>query len=333
MKRQWKQIAAICFCLCFAAGAFAKRVSFKSALDLKKLRERNLDAELVKETGDLKLYYRDENGQVKFLIYHPSNKVNIVVSTTVEKLGFNDAGSRSQTPIQQRYRYQYKIANAKTSAQPVYGFTIEMAIPKTAPANLKAPPGWYSRRNPNPRAYNWAKWVASASTLDEKRSGSRLKATDIAPGKQLEGFRLDASGLPGILAAFARGDAKTNMLNDAVEPPRYRENCVKGSVVGPVPEPAVFDAALFAQYIGGLYDQGVKLGWVDGDKKTAPVRNRFRKRLFSAIEAAEAGKTAAAKRSFQSVLAETQSLVKRKLVEPEMDALLTVNIQYLLERM
>ena len=95
----------------------------------------------------------------------------------------------------------------------------------------------------------------------------------------------------------------------------------------------MFDAALFAQYIGGLYDQGVKLGWVDGDKKTAPVRNRFRKRLFSAIEAAEAGKTAAAKRSFQSVLAETQSLVKRKLVEPEIDALLTVNIQYLLERM
>ena len=332
MKRQWKRIAAICFCLCFASGAFAKRVSFKSALDLKKLREHNLNVEFIEETGDLKIYYRDDD-QVKFLIYHPSNKVDVVVSTTVEKLNGADAGSGSQSKIQWRYRYQYKAANAKTSAQSLIGLNLDMALPKTAPMNIKSPKGWSFYRSPQHAIRNTVAWLARISASDEKRSGSRLKATDIAPGKQLEGFRLDASGLPGILAAFARGDAKTNMLNDAVEPPRYRENCVKGSVVGPVPEPAVFDAALFAQYIGGLYDQGAKLGWVDGDKKTASVRERFRKRLFSAIEAAEAGKTAAAKRAFQSVLAETQSLVKRKLVEPEMDALLTVNIQYLLERM
>ena len=333
MKRQWKRIAAICFCLCFASGAFAKRVPFKSGLNLKKLREHNLDVEFIKETGDLKIYYRDENDQVKFLIYHPANKVNIVVSTTVEKLDANEKGSGSQSPIQQGYRYQYKIANAKTSAQSLCVFVIEMAIPKTAPANIKPPSGWYFRRNLDPIARNWVQWIARTRTLDEKRSDGRLKATDIAPGKKLEGYRLDAPGLPGILVAFARGNAKRNMLNEAVESPGHDANCVKGSVVGPVPEPAVFEAVPFAQYIGGLYDQGVKLGWVDGDKKTVPVRDRFRKRLFSAIEAAEKGKTALAKRDFQSVLAETQNLVKRKLVTPEIETLLTVNIEYLLERM
>ena len=87
-------------------------------LDIKKLREYNLDAEFIKETGDLKLYYRDENDQVKFLIYHPSNKVNVVVSTTVEKLdGFDDAGSGSQSPIQQGYRYRYTRLRAPRRAQ------------------------------------------------------------------------------------------------------------------------------------------------------------------------------------------------------------------------
>ncbi len=75
-------------------------------------------------------------------------------------------------------------------------------------------------------------------------------------------------------------------------------------------------------------------GWTATRKPPLSAQSAFSaKRLFSAIEAAEAGKTAAAKRGFQSVLAETQSLVKRKLVEPEIDALLTVNIQYLLEKM
>ena len=333
MKRQWKRIAAICFCLCFASGAFAKRVPFKSALDLKKLREHNLDVEFIEETGDLKIYYRDYDDQVKFLIYHPSNKVDIVVSTTVEKLNSTNAGSGSQSKIQREYRYRYKVASAKTSAQSLKGLNFEMALPKTTLMNIKSPKGWGFRRSSQHAIRNTVAWLAKIRSSDEKRSSLRLKATDIAPGAELEGFTLDATGLPGILSAFARGDAKRNILNHEVEPPRYREDCVKGSVVGPVPEPAVFDAALFAQYIGGLYDQGVQLGWVDGDKKTAPVRDRFRKRLFSAIEAAEKGKTVLAKRGFQSVLAETQSLVKRKLVEPEMDALLTVNIQYLLEKM
>ncbi len=326
MKRQWKRIAAICFCLCFASGAFAKRVPFKRMLDIEKVRKYNLDAEFIKETGDLKIYYRDYDGQVKFLIYHPSNKVDVVVSTTVEKLDGSDSGSGSQSKIQRGYRYRYKVASAKTSQQSMRTMVLEMTTPKTAPMNIKPPKGWYFRRTLNSKVHNWVRWSGLPRAPHEK-------SPYIAPGAELQNFTLDAPGLPGILAAYSGGSAKRNILNEAVESPGFHANYVKGSVVGPVPEPAVFDAVLFAQYIGGLYDQGVKLGWVNGDKKTAPVRDRFRKRLFSAIEAAESGKTAVAKRGFQNILTETQSLVKRKLVEPEMDALLTVNIEYLLERM
>ncbi len=184
MKRQWKQIAAICFCLCFASGAFAKRVPFKRMLDIEKVRKYNLDAEFIKETGDLKIYYRDENDQVKFLIYHPSNKVDVVVSTTVEKLDGSDRGSGSQSKIQRGYRYRYKVASAKTSQQSMRTMVLEMTIPKTAPVDVKPPKGWYFRRNQSPMSYNWVRWSGLPRAPHEK-------STYVAPGGKLEGFTLD----------------------------------------------------------------------------------------------------------------------------------------------
>ena len=255
--------------LSLSATVFAEREMFKPVLDLDKVKKQNLDVEEIAGTGNYRIYYRGQDGKVHFVRFEPATKVDVIVKSTVEKPTSAQGISPSAGPPE--YIYKYQIQSLKTSRQPIRTFVIRMKTPKGTKISLINPKDWCSW-GPRPSEYapNWVRW-SGLSRSDKEPS------THIQPGKALKGFILQSPGLPGILTAYIRGHITIHELREATDVSlRVEENSVQGKVIGPVPVPEVFRPVDFASHLESLFEESLKLGWVNNTQKAQPLRETLK---------------------------------------------------------
>ncbi len=255
--------------LSLSATVFAEREMFKPVLALDKVKKRNLDVEEIAGTGNYRIYYRGQDGKVHFVRFEPATKVDVIVKSTVEKSTSAQGISPSAGPPE--YIYKYQIQSLKASRQAIDSFVVKMRVSKGTKISLINPKNWYSWE-PRPFKYapNWISWRGLPRS-------DREPSTYIQPGKSLKGFTLQSPGLPGILTAYISGHITIHELREETDVSlRVEENSVQGKVIGPVPVPEVFRPVDFASHLESLFEESLKLGWVNNTQKAQPLRETLK---------------------------------------------------------
>jgi len=287
-------------------------------------------------------------------VWEPPIKVDVIVR-----------GEVRFSPSIEKYIYDYKVANLKTSKQKVQRFAIEYKIlPKRLIETYKPLKNeedykrqfreydkiWKNGLNEIERNVtvkrpdeNWRlsfcspilyfyyetfvwRWV----DVKEHRRG-------ILPGSSQEGFVLEDSNLPGIIQCFAKGytpaltvpeEGTSRKISDHYsEITKYYGKGVSGKTIGPVPPPERFVAKTFLDQVLSYVKESEEQGWIETNR----TANNIEESLNKIGKYLTSHKFSQAKEEIKSLLKEIETLKERELIT-EAYGLLMYNLEYLLKQ-
>ena len=256
-----------------------------------------------------KIYYENYEGERKFWVLEPANKIEIYVNANVE---FN--------PATQTYRYSYKVTSTKNSLQNVWSFSVEC---KDSIGSISSPKGWGAGMYSYIPVLDWA--------------GDPYHDRVIKPGETVGGFSFQTQGLPGIVKCYAEGYIElfvfSNFESECAEEagpilPHPIENCVSGNTVGPTAPPEAFEPLSFLDNLISLKEQVYSLGWINNKG----ILNSLNQKLEAAKKNIQKGKINTAKNILNAFINEVEAQ-KEKHLSSEAYALLKFNAQYLIENL
>jgi len=230
--------------------------------------------------------------------FEPRNRIDVRIMAKV-----------SFKPKENAFSYRYTIANHKAAKQSVWLLRVSMPDDGLV-SGISGPDGWF-KPGYTPKGMGWNPALRSLAFV----TWASQPPFHIAPGQNEKGFSFTSiASLPGIVDYYAEGYAPPPRFPPGGAPegpiPGYHDLTpygpgVVGRTVGPVKPPAPLIPAVFVDYLIGMVEEAVRLGWIQDkeprhdllvdlkDAKAALLRGdtkAARKKLKDALDGAHAGK-------------------------------------------
>ncbi|MBU1598521.1 hypothetical protein KKG61_00170 [bacterium] len=306
-----------------SSACYSKSGPLKSVVKVNP--ETTTEYEYYPETGDYKIYYTGYNGERKYYILEPKDKIVVYVKSEVE---FDpDSGT---------YKYSYGVISGASSVQDIESFGIVYDREKVSVTTLISPnDDWFEGFHITFPYWDWAYVGADKGGIE--------------PDTSVTGFSAVGSGLPGIVNCYADGYAELWTFSNyegeiaaSQEDIFLYENSdetnlleyiptdlgVAGKTVGPIAPLEVFEPLSFLDNLVSLKEQAYSLGWIDNKG----ILNSLDQKLEAAKKNIQKGKINTAKNILEAFINEVEAQ-KEKHLSSEAYALLKFNAQYLIENL
>jgi len=273
--------------------------------------------QFIPETGDYKISFYQENGDLFVTIFEPATKVDPFVHSVVS---FN-------TNVNS-YVYHYELTNSVSSKQRLRVFSVEHYTPVT---DIMSPSSSWRARY-----FRFAPILDWANSRGE--SGLRHPKDGIAPDSSQSGFGFESKGLPTIVTCYFRGGISKTFTfteNAPIEVEEFLQthgkfpaNTVQRKTLGPKAPPFPFFPAAFLDTLVSYTRQSGGLGWI-ADQQTS---EKYETRFHSAQTALQEDRLDDTRQTLYQVLQEVQTDSGAALTS-EAYALLCYNTVYLLSQL
>lgn len=277
------------------------------------------------------------------------------VDVSTKSVGVN--GAVAEYDISGILRYQYTVVNGSSSSGSVARFTIYIGQGQDAKqvdsSGLPTDPSFLAQisvvAQSNSTSTKVVPSTASAplgwlcSLTSDGNVAWFPYPAHLEPGKSASGFSIYSRGLPSVRAFVAQPYIDVDDLS--LTPPngqpgdtlRYkndldaviRSSSTTGYTIAPASPPAYFNSSEFLKTILGYYAQAVSVGWITDPGTDVILRNR----LNDVQNALTKNDISTATRSLQSLLADVKTAQATASITPELTALMTYNVQYLLAQL
>ncbi|MEW5767955.1 MAG: hypothetical protein AB1797_10090 [bacterium] len=270
------------------------------------------NVEYDSDNKSYKIYYESYEGERKFWVLEPANKVEVYIDAKVEF-----------SPVTEAYIYSYEVTSTENSLQSVWTFSVKYEDFEDAIVNVSSPEGWFAGAFSYIPILDWG--------------GDPYYDKVIKPGEKQGGFSFQSQGLPGIVKCYAEGYTElfvfSNFESECAEAagpplPDPIENCVRGNTVGPIVPPEVFEPLSFLDNLISLKEQAYSLGWINNKG----ILNSLNQKLEAVRKNIQKGKIKTAKNILGAFINEVEAQ-KEKHLSSEAYALLKFNAQYLKENL
>jgi hypothetical protein len=232
------------------------------------------DKEMTYKSNKTTLYLIMTTVVALFLRGVPASGQVIVPPTPANQLSVSVTANVTFDSSTGLYSYNYTLANAASSQQSTWLFSLQLNGAGDSPAS---PNGWTFAQFDDRPLVSWAATDTGTLPPDFVDDGNIPPSPfTIAPGATLPGFKFVSPHPPGTVTFFAQGDTKlaqvavdSDLPQEGAEIPDFTNDSFTGSTVGPVPidQTQFFTGGRRPSVDGFL----VFMNLVSGDVKTPTV--------------------------------------------------------------